>query len=379
MYDISVISNIPLSVTDLLDPSAPTQRLEPLFTVGVHDIPTLAEYMKPRPQSRLDEDAAVTEDTGLGWIACTTDSILAQKDDLWDMLVTMLPVYSRNAKEKSWPVIESPKGVHVRATQRDMRRFRHLQTNLARFASRTGRPTSPIATRGATQPSTNSSSSPSEIQLGPRAGTAAGTCKSLTEMTDYESEKVVEPTTWAALAYSGFMWWASAGDMRGEEAEETSFDAALLPDLSQPTMTPGLIPGSGLGDSVVSLGQKGDEEDEDDSQAQIELAIITYFHRLTTQMLAALADLVESSDDDEQLDMDAENDERRLLSQDSDGDQESRNGPWIRVDSETLGHMGLDVWSSSDAAFVRELMPRYFARRAYVEGKGVEVCGLKVC
>jgi hypothetical protein len=204
-------------------------------------------------------------------------------------------------------------------------------------------------------------------------------CKSLTEMTDYESEKVVEPTTWAALAYSGFMWWASAGDMRGEEVEESSSDAALLPELSQPTMTPGLTPGLGLGDSVASLGHNVEEEDENDSKARIELAIIAYFHRLTTRMLAVLADLVESSEDDEQLDMDAEDDGRRLLSQDSDGDQESRNGPWVRVDSEALGHMGLDVWSSSDAAFVRELMPRYFARRAYVEGKGVEVCGLRVC
>jgi hypothetical protein len=199
------------------------------------------------------------------------------------------------------------------------------------------------------------------------------------EMTDYEGEKVVEPTTWAALAYSGFMWWASAGDMRGEEAEEISCDAALLPDLSQPTMTPGLTPVLGLGDSVASLGHNVAEDDEDDSKARVELAIIAYFHRLTTQMLAVLADLVESPEDDEQLDMDAENDGRRLLSRDSDGDQESRNGPWIRVDSEALDHMGLDVWSPSDAAFVRELMPRYFARRAYVEGKGVEVCGLRVC
>ena len=41
--------------------------------------------------------------------------------------------------------------------------------------------------------------------------------------------------------------------------------------------------------------------------------------------------------------------------------------------------MGLDVWSQADADFVGELAGRYFGRRAYVETKGVEVCGVRVC
>jgi hypothetical protein len=51
----------------------------------------------------------------------------------------------------------------------------------------------------------------------------------------------------------------------------------------------------------------------------------------------------------------------------------------VRVDSDALAQMGLDVWSKADADFVKELMARYFGRRAYVETKGVEVCGLRVC
>jgi hypothetical protein len=113
-------------------------------------------------------------------------------------------------------------------------------------------------------------------------------------------------------------------------------------------------------------------------------------------MLSVLADIVDSSDEDDILGLDVasvaaggaagdsgEEDRLRLLgpgvhSGDEDEDDESL-GAWVRVDSDALANMGLDVWSQSDAEFVRDLTPRYFARRAYVEGKGVEVCGLRVC
>ena len=49
------------------------------------------------------------------------------------------------------------------------------------------------------------------------------------------------------------------------------------------------------------------------------------------------------------------------------------------MDSDALAQMGLDVWSKTDADFVREVTGRYFGRKAYVESKGVEVCGLRVC
>jgi hypothetical protein len=41
--------------------------------------------------------------------------------------------------------------------------------------------------------------------------------------------------------------------------------------------------------------------------------------------------------------------------------------------------MGLDVWSDADAFFIRELSVKYFGRPARIEGKGVEVCGVRVC
>ena len=78
MYDVSVLSNIPLAVTDLLAPTAPPQRLRPLFSIGVHDIPFLEDDLKASTSQPVieNEDEDGLEEAGRGWIACTTDDIL---------------------------------------------------------------------------------------------------------------------------------------------------------------------------------------------------------------------------------------------------------------------------------------------------------------
>jgi len=146
--------------------------------------------------------------------------------------------------------------------------------------------------------------------------------------------------------------------------------------------------------------EEATREEEEENEARAELAIIAYFHRLTTQILQVLGDIVDSTDDDDLLDVDfgatGGQDGQGDDGNDNDDDEETAGllygehhleqqqqqeggGPWIRVDSDALAHMGLDVWSEGDAAFVRGVAARYFGRRAHVELKGVEVCGLKVC
>ena len=417
VYDISVLSNIPLSVCDVVDPSATVQRLRPLFNIGVHDISYLLEHqaaMKQRntrdSSQRNDDDSAIADESSSGWVACTTDSILAMKENLWDMLITMPPPYSSGAKERVWPTVECPKGVPIKATQRDLRRFRSLKVGLARLAAIS-------SAASATQQSQTSSYSPRSETTEASAPGASGairlsrppsrpsTCPEGGSprgglLGDDESDKIVEPTTWAALAYSGFMWWASAGEERGsDEADELAQDGALLADLG-PQGAPSTLPqrrpsfnaplSAGLVDSVSSLtawrvGEDGeDAEGGDEDRARLELAIIAYFHRLTTTMLGVLADIVDSSDDDDLLgvDLDALEDEDSgsevgLLRRGDTGAGEG--GGWVRVDCDALAQMGLDVWSNSDADFIKELVARYFGRRAYVETKGVEICGLRVC
>ncbi|KAK4165419.1 hypothetical protein QBC43DRAFT_208827 [Cladorrhinum sp. PSN259] len=413
VYDISVLSNIPLSVCDVIDPAAPVQRLRPLFTIGVHDISYLLEHQATlKRRSTQDDDSAdpaSSDDTSSGWIACTTDSILAMKGGLWDMLITMPPPHSSNAKEKVWPIVECPKGVPVKASQRDLRRFRSLRAGLARLAAASSSDaqavqTNPRSPRSETSdvgtPSTPAIClSDNKQAASSRPGTAAGVRPAMT-IADDEADKIVEPTTWASLAYNGFMWWASAGEKRhSDEVDEQGHDAALLADLGppvSPSMTAAPQRRTSFGttsasvfDSLTSLTARqpngGELDGNDDDRARIELAIIAYFHRLTTSILGVLADIVDSSDDDDFLDLDIDYTEPAVLSEGEGDDQErllnqDQGGSWVRVDSDALAQMGLDVWSQADADFVKEVVARYFSgKRAVVLTKGVEVCGVRVC
>ncbi|KAJ1303631.1 hypothetical protein OPQ81_008059 [Rhizoctonia solani] len=405
VYNISVLANIPFSVFDLLDPSAPAQRLRPLFTIGVHDIPFLMADSAKRPGPTPEQPSSPLGSASSGWIACTTDSILAMKDDLWDVLITMPQAQpaASSTREKVWPTVESPKGVPVRATQRDLRRFRTLKAGLRRVAARRNRHRHHYL-----PPHTNTASpaSPSLLSRQPASSTTVTTPHTLADAAD----KIVEPVTWAALAYSGFIWWASAGEQRrSDEAEEAAHDNGLLADLI-PGPSPGNPPqqqrrpsgsfnvtgmSGGLGESTTSLTARratttdgtpasvigggghsggGDGAEEEEERARVELGIITYFH----QEEEAYTDLDPSrtqSEDDEG------EESEHLIPQAARVDERAAAAAAaeVRVDSDALAAMGLDVWSNADAAFVREVVALYFDRRARVEGKGVEVCGLRVC
>ncbi|KAI0887303.1 uncharacterized protein GGS22DRAFT_156717 [Annulohypoxylon maeteangense] len=352
VYDISILSNIPQPTFDLLSSNAPPHRLRPLFSIGVHDIPFLVEDSKSKPSS--DNPSDIEAEAGTGWIACTTDSILAKKDTLWDVLVTMPAPYSSNAKTHIWPKIEGPQGLSIKATQRDLRRFRSLKAGLARLQ--------------ATSPSTSPTT----------PGTAAAAQEAGDPFLDESEEReVVEPLSWTALAYNGFMWWASAGEQaRAERGEESAREAELLADLSSTRME-GPRASTDLSTSIASLTPRRATSDPDEARA--ELALITYFHRLTTLVLGTLADIVESTSDDDDDEVEGEDgsDDAALLTPDSGEEEMDARG--IRIESDAVARMGLDVWSAADAEFVRAAVKMYFGRRAYVEGKGVEVCGVRVC
>ncbi|EGR48538.1 uncharacterized protein TRIREDRAFT_107260 [Trichoderma reesei QM6a] len=382
VYDISILSNIPHSIADALPQPSPPQRLRPLFNIGVHDISFLMDDLKASKRDRSDASAVDDADeSGSGWIACTTDSILATKDALWDMLITMPPDHSENAKEKAWPVVEYAGRKVVKATQRDLRRFNALRTGLARLAALA--PTTP----GQGPPSPASETS--QVRL-----STSHSARVVKDEPYGGADNLVEPVTWAAFAYNGFMWWASAGEqIRSEEQEESTRDAALLADLLSPTSPrvasmsfppgPSSPPlGEPLSNSIASLaGRRAGV----DGEANIELAIITYFHRLTTQMLSVMIDIVDAADepyhDDDDNTTDGEDDgnnddeNQGLIPNGSD----ESDLPTITIDSRSIEEMGLDVWSASDALFVQELAAVYFGRRAVIEGKGVEVCGVRVC
>ncbi|KAI1473508.1 hypothetical protein F4774DRAFT_404221 [Daldinia eschscholtzii] len=371
VYDISILSNIPQPTFDLLSPGSPPHRLRPLFSIGVHDIPFLVEDSKPRRSNGEHLDGG-DQEAGTGWVACTTDSILAKKDKLWDVLVTLPPPHSSNAKRRVWPKIEGPGGIPIRASQRDLRRFRSLKAGLARLV-----PQSSPVSASSSPPTTTTTTTP------PRDASNTTSTTNDPFLDEAEEKEVVEPLSWTALAYNGFMWWASAGEQaRTERAEESARDAELLADMraGSPSSSSAVRmeappPQPPLSASVASLPPA------DPNEARTELALIAYFHRLTTQVLGTLAEVVESDevgeDDDVDVGVDEDDDGAALVIDDDDDRDEGRRG--VRVSSEDVARMGLDVWSAADAAFVTAAAEAYFSRKAYVEGKGVEVCGVRVC
>lgn len=376
VYDISILSNIPLITMDALPEDSPTKRLRPLFNIGVHDMPFLLEDASASQQQR-DPDGAMQEEEseeekGTGWIACTTDSILAMKDSLWDMLITMPPEHISHTKERVWPTVELPGKRVVKATQRDLRRYNALRTGLHRLAA-TAR-----SDAEATETTNNEG----------LEATKAGSIYS-------SPEKVAEPSTWAALAYNGFMWWASAGEqLHSEEHEEAQRDAALLADLDRAPHSASMSMPSPLSQDYLlntPLTALTSRSWRGDSAAKIELAIIAYFHRFTTQMLSVLGNAIEdagpvySDERDEEEDPDEEEvavagrDRAPLLRQRGDRAPGEDQGPVVTIDSRCVEHMGLDVWSEADALFISELSKRYFGQAASIEGRRVEVCGVRVC
>ncbi|TVY93302.1 Uncharacterized protein LAWI1_G001037 [Lachnellula willkommii] len=354
VYDISVLSNIPLAVSDLLVSTAPPQRLRPLFSIGVHDIPLLEEDLRAAKAAAATPGSDETEnrdEPGCGWIACTTDSILAMKSSLYDVLITMPPQYSENATDKVWPKVESPQGIEMKATQRDLRRYKTLRWGLSRHVSP---PSSPAPKRASTElqePGT------------PRASTSSTSHPVNDLMLDLpDTDDIIEPLSWAALAYSGFMWWASAGEQRLHSDEEADSDAALLSGLAISPSTPNTL--RPLSQSSTSLSMRP-LKDESAKQA---MAIVAYFHRLTTQILSTLSDIVDATDSDDERE-----DEALALTEDE------NNGPAVYVSSADMERMGLDIWSATDHQFVEEVSKEYFGRRAHVEGRNMDVCGVRIC
>ncbi|KAF2461745.1 hypothetical protein BDY21DRAFT_329517 [Lineolata rhizophorae] len=340
VYDLSVLASIPSSTADLLPAEANLiHRYAPLFTVGVHDIAFLESLSSVEELSREDQsDAAIAR----GWVACTTDEVIGMKTSLYDVLVEMPQKNDYSPSQKQWPKMKRPDGKEIRASQRDARRFLTLckSVHLAK----------------------HSLSAEEAAVDSPGVDEAEGLLRRALGNTGDEGEddpaiyedRLVEPLTWSALAYSGFLWWASAGEKDTVSEEEVDLDCDLFGDL------PGLMarwssklglprhPSTATGSSAKVTGEA--------VPAEAHAAVVAYFHRLTSQTIRVLAEAIEAEEEHQQDD-----------------------GGELVVNSDDLGRIGLDVWSDTDRTFVQDFVRLYFARDAVVHGAGIECCGIKIC
>lgn len=135
VYDIALLADIPASAAGVIPSRGPPSRSSLLYSIGIHDIPFLEEVARTTAASvpvRYPTDASAWRSSA-GWIACTTDRLIAGRPKLFDVLVHLPSQSSGGAGGKRWARIESSDGHKIRATQRDLRRHLLLQRSLRKM------------------------------------------------------------------------------------------------------------------------------------------------------------------------------------------------------------------------------------------------------
>lgn len=157
-----------------------------------------------------------------------------------------------------------------------------------------------------------------------------------------------ERASWREIAYSGFIWWASAGEKRREHPDadpEASEEESEDEDGKQPGRV-GAIPYSpGAEPERVPLNRRPRRRSSDDGSS-LEMEVVGYFHRMTGRLLGVMAEIVEEGEEDED----------------------------VFFSLEDLERLGLDRYSEGDRRFVKAVCRRYFGREASMEEGGWSCC-----
>ncbi|KAJ5146830.1 hypothetical protein N7526_000182 [Penicillium atrosanguineum] len=358
VYDLSLLASLPNSLLQALpEDHTPPLRPRPLFNVGIHDIPDLASYDSDRSTQNLEKDPS--------WIACSTDTVLSMKPELYDALVTLPPPYSQQGSERAFPKIalmdhsstkhNANKTVQLKATQRDARRYAMLRKGLRQFSS-----------DGAASPNTEDSDADST----------------------YSSSSIVEPLSWTRLAYTSFMWWASAGENRDglskeEEEHQIEQDARLLASLESLA-----YPASN------SNGRRSlhlEDQSQEPPRSRAAGAVARHDSDGHSDVYEPYSDAPVNDEGDLSLSMSRslhveDDDNAPLLRQRQQGNHSRRDTSAQDCEAEEpititiadMAEMGLDVWSATDRIFVEELVLLWWGRSAHVDSARIRCCGISI-
>lgn len=315
VYNLSVLSSISPRDSELLNPGTESLlRLPTIFSIGVHDIPLL--------ESPKHGGHTPGNDAAEGWAACTTDEIIATKSKLYDIIVELPHIQDAPSQQRHWPRIRTSDGSLIKASQRDVARYKLLHREL--FRHRNSNQTAPEAYTD--NENGNDAEGDEAAPLISRDEVDAKRADD--DFNEAYDDTVVEPVTWSRLAYLGFMWWASAGERDTYTTAERDIDRELMGHLA-------------------------------DYSQSIETAVIAYFHRQSSQLIQTLAQLIDSDREDED-------------------EEDNEDGEALVIARADLSRLGLDTWSEADRAFVDEFGTLYFGRRIEVRGNEVDCCGLRV-
>jgi len=326
VYNTSVLATIPPSVSDLLvnEPN----RLRTLFSVGVSDIPMLERLSSASQTDPVIDSSEVQEQ---GWVACTTDAVLALKPHLYDILIILphqhsfptLPTTPHHSlkipQRTNHPILTSSTGASILPSIRDLRRWKRLRLEM-----------------------------PLPKPPGP----------------DPDFDELVYQRTWTEFIFSGLCWWATAGEASyGEEDFDTneSDDDYFLtePPARRGTLGEGVpllsrsdtidsLPGTNSWEASVSNARSRTRSDTLLSRGTVgggteaDVGVMVYFHRMTARMVSSLSGIIDANE---------------LAEDPSEG--EGRGVATTKIGMEDLMRMGID-WTERE--FVREMCRTWFNR-----------------
>lgn len=302
----------------------------------MNDIPLLEKEAKLNRATR--DDTECPTESSRGWVACTTDGILTTKTKLYDVIVE-IPATASLATEAQWPTMKDAHGLEMKATQRDLRRYISLRAELNKTIA--------AESQSVTGPEDDDDDDDTARLLPLETRDMNHTDDDQQYGEVLYADTMVERVTWPALAYSSFMWWASAGERDTLLREEAQQDSELFGDSSMMLL-------AGSDDATHANACPVDSAD-----VRKQISVIEYFHRLTALMLSTTGALVESSAPTE-------------------GVSDPNHDNSVIVESEKMGHMGLDEWSNADRVFLQDLIRVYYNVEAEVRAPSIECCGIRI-
>ncbi|KAI9725879.1 MAG: hypothetical protein M1828_002508 [Chrysothrix sp. TS-e1954] len=321
VYLLSVLTSLPYPLAEAIEDSEGLSQSMALFLVGTHDIPFLQDLAARRVEQLSCEPGIESHtEARRGWIACTSDKLLAYKPDLYDVRVDM-PSISGSSVEAAWPSLISSKGKIIKASQRDLRRYKSFTLALERMLE------------DQTETSMNSNQPDAETAI---------------SFSVPRESSIIEPLPWAAVAFESFVWWASAGEPLAESEDETDLDNNLARIASQTTR-----------DDWMHRNRLNARPSSDIRSAEgFGMAVVAYFHQLSCALVAHSLYLDRASQHEE-----------------SDNAQSHQA---IVVTKRDLVKMGLDIWSAQDAQFVQRLLHIYCGKQSSVLDRTIVCCGMRI-
>lgn len=327
VHVLSFLSTLPLAASNIIQ-DATLMHPKPLFNIGINDITHLQSLLPQRANDSTE--GSITSD--IGWIACTSDALIATKIDLYNLKVDL-------SSTSSHPTICLSSGGQIKGTQRDARRYHRLRHALSastdidfnvQFSDAASNQDETPLLRTRSQDS-RASTLPRQIS---------------------EHRESTDALPWPAAAYESIMSWTWADESAAGLDAEDEHDQELYDDVRTKAQASTQQSVRRVdAETVISLPLPSPEE-----------TVIAYFRGWTASILGTLAGIVES--------------ETRAHAS-----QNTADTPFpgrIYVAKDDLVRMGLDVWSERDKEFVRAMSRKYFGVEADVAGASVELCGMRI-